>query len=325
MNHLPWHVHQWEIVRRLFERSRLPHAILLHGDSGLGKREFSQSLVKLLLCPDSRQQAPCGGCRVCRSIETTQTAPDLLTVSPEEPGKAIRIDQVRNINEFVTRTTHTSSLKVVRLYPTEYMLPAAANALLKTLEEPPDSTVFILISDSPGRLLATLRSRCQKIAFTLPPFEISIEWLRKQLPEADVEKALELAAGRPFAAIDLVKSGVIDVWSRIDSDLAALGAGSLSRYQFMQQREGVPIKLILLAFIRFSTTLIREQLVSQDTLKTSMRPHLGSQVKSRLSALVDFERQVRLAVRESEGASNVNQTLVLQSLVQQWMDLQNRT
>src|SRR6185436_8899752 len=133
---------------------------------------------------------------------------DTLPAEGAKPEKAkslvIKIDQVRAVADFVSLTTHRAGFRVLVVRPAEAMQPAAANALLKTLEEPPPSTIIALVSDRPSRLLATIRSRCRQLALPMPARDAALAWLKAQ-GIANAETALAIAGGAPLLAVDLAQ------------------------------------------------------------------------------------------------------------------------
>ena len=201
---LPWHGPQWQQLARTREADRLPHALLLHGPAGVGKRAFAEVFAAALLCQrPTAAHAACGECRGCR-LFLAGSHPDTLRVQAEAPGKPIKVDQVRALCAFLDRTTEFGGAKVVRLEAAERMNTNAANSLLKTLEEPTPGSVLLLISTHPTRLPATVRSRCQQLAFQRPDSATALPWLEAQLADAgDPALLLQLAQNAPLAALAL--------------------------------------------------------------------------------------------------------------------------
>ena len=158
-----WHATAWQQLQTSHRQQRLPHALLLSGEAGIGKAEFAARLAASLLCeqPHVDGQA-CGTCHACQRLGA-QTHPDRFRLEPEEPGKAIKVDAVRQLIRNLSLTGHYGGYRVVTVEPAELMNTNAANAFLKTLEEPPANTLLILITASPARLPATIRSRCQPL------------------------------------------------------------------------------------------------------------------------------------------------------------------
>jgi DNA polymerase-3 subunit delta' len=222
MNLLPWNVEVWS--RLIERRAALPHAILIQGRTGLGKTQLALSLAKRLLCEVAQgAEMGCGACPSCGWFEQGNhpdfrlLQPDALGVaeagegpggrdSAEASSKQIRIDQVRDLQSFLRIGTHRGGLRVALIRPAEAMNPATANALLKSLEEPPPGTLLMLVSSDPERLLPTVRSRCQVVSIHLPERRVATEWLSSQ-GIADPDAALSFAAGAPLAAIEQAPQG----------------------------------------------------------------------------------------------------------------------
>jgi len=196
-------------------RDRLPHAILVQSGEGWGEFEFGQAVAQSLLCeePGASRQA-CGTCQACTWF-TLGNHPDFRLIVPEslapeseeggaEPGKKrsdqIRIEQVRELADFLAVGTHRAGLRVILIYPAEAMNANTQNALLKSLEEPPPATVFLLVATQPDRLLPTVRSRCVRLALPLPDSDEVLRWLREQGIEQP-ESALAAVGGAPLAAL----------------------------------------------------------------------------------------------------------------------------
>lgn len=197
---LSWQRSHWERLLQSKAAGRLPHALLCSGPAGVGKLLFAERLAQALLCtgpaPDG---SPCAGCRACR-LFTAGSHPDYIRVQPLEAGKDIRVDQIRELSTFLGYTSRTGGYKIALLEPAERMNSNAANSLLKTLEEPPSNSLLLLVSAAPAQLPATVRSRCQRLAFSLPPPEQALAWLAAQQPGADPALLLRLSAGAPLLA-----------------------------------------------------------------------------------------------------------------------------
>ena len=223
----PWQLQAWEQLQQL--QGRWPHAILLHGPKGIGKTEFAQGLAQSLLCeaPETNGQA-CGSCVSCGWFEQ-YSHPDYRRLRPEileadsaesseegaatkstakaakAPSKEIVINQVRAIADFMTLSTHRQGARVILIYPADAMNIAAANALLKSLEEPGPKTVFILVCDSIDALLPTMISRCHQFALTMPTRSQALLWLQQQ-QVATPEQFLAEQGGAPLAALAAAQS-----------------------------------------------------------------------------------------------------------------------
>lgn len=227
---LPWHDEQWARLIPLRARRRMPHALLLSGPAGVGKRCFSRRLANALLCRSASPEGACGKCRSCH-LAALDHHPDQHLVGLPENKRVIGIDQIRELIERTTLRASSASCKVAVVAPAERMTRAAANTLLKTLEEPPGDTVFVLVSSQSSRLPATIRSRCQTLSFPSPPARAARSWIEKQLPERmPVALLLELAHGAPFVALDLAERNALEGRAVLLDELASLidGSGALA-------------------------------------------------------------------------------------------------
>lgn len=221
----PWLREPWQQWARRAQMQTLPHALLLAGPAGSGKTLFAETLAAALLCQQPRPDGfACGGCTGCRMF-AAGTHADFLAVVPEEEGRAIKIDQVRAHNRFMSLTPQYGGYRLSCINPADRMTIEAANSLLKTLEEPAARTVLLLVSSRPATLQATVRSRCQRVDFRPPVRELVLPWLRAQLPTVtDHALLLELADGVPFAALQLAAGEGLARRAAWFEDLAALAA-----------------------------------------------------------------------------------------------------
>src|ERR1051325_266200 len=215
----PWHADMW--ARLTHDLSALPHALLLHGSTGLGKRAVRRRLAQSALCaaPGAQAQA-CGICVSCRRF-AVGTHPDLFPVAPIDESVIITIEQVRSIRDFAALTPHTSARKVVILEPAEAMNVNAANALLKVLEEPPAGNVLLLITAHAARLSPTIRSRCVNVPFRAPERQAASAWLSQQGVD-DASRLLAVTAA-PLRALALRQSSGLKNREQLHKDIEALG------------------------------------------------------------------------------------------------------
>ena len=238
-------------LRHVLRTSRA-HALLLHGPAGVGQFELAQLLGQAWLCENEAvpiEARPCGSCASCRLV-AARTHPDLLVVLPEalrdplgwgadaddssdertgkkKPSKEIRVEEMRRVVAFASTTSARGRGKAVVVHPAERMNAIAANAFLKTLEEPAGNARFLLGSASPATLLPTIRSRCQAIAMPIPPREIALAWLKEQGVDAP-ETLLDAAGGQPQDVLSLVEAGVdAALWRALPGRVAGGDAAAL--------------------------------------------------------------------------------------------------
>lgn len=242
---LPWlHAASKQFSQQL-SGGRQSHAMLLCGPPGLGKRELARDMSAALLCLQPGTGMPGSGnhplaCGQCRSCQLFQGGahPDFryLSFIPKENSEELRsviiVDQVRELIASMQLTNGLSPRKVALIYPAEAMNRNAANALLKTLEEPAGEVVLLLVSHDASRLSATIRSRCQAIYVRSPAPAEALDWLQKAaaVDRPNAQLALQAAAGSPLHAADLIKQGRVNEFrlllenlQHISKDMQAVG------------------------------------------------------------------------------------------------------
>lgn len=196
-----------ERLRAAVNRGSLHHALLFEGPAGVGKRRVAEWLAQLANCTFEGER-PCGCCPTCRQI-ASGAHPDVIRLEPD-PEKAtatIAVDRVREVIRTAGYHRYNSRMRFVIVDPAEALAPAAANALLKTLEEPPDGTGFILVATSTSGLLPTIRSRCQRVRFgAVPEAELVAFLVARGI--ASPEAIARLAQGCPGRALAIAEDGV---------------------------------------------------------------------------------------------------------------------
>ncbi|MEI7431116.1 MAG: DNA polymerase III subunit delta' [Betaproteobacteria bacterium] len=235
MNIIELHKEVWEQLGS--RRAQLPHALLLTGQRGIGKFELAQRFADSLLCESpTKTLEACGVCAAC-CWQAQGNHPDFRLLQPDalaeaegesaepsgkkKPSQQITIDQVRALDEFLHVGTHRHGVRIILIHPSEAMNRSTANSLLKSLEEPIASTLFILVSSESERLLPTIRSRCQSLAIAQPLVSRSEAWL-SQAGVSDAAHWLALAGGSPLLAVELATS---DERELLDALIAELSLG----------------------------------------------------------------------------------------------------
>jgi DNA polymerase-3 subunit delta' len=197
---LPWLATACETLQRARAGGRFPAALLIHEQPGSGGEWLARFAATTALC--RRDSAPCGECEDCRRSEAGMH-PDLLLVAPTEDSNYIRIEQVRELCEELALTSHGAGASVAIISPAEAMNANAANALLKTLEEPRAGATLLLVSAAPSRLPATVRSRCQRLAAAAPTRTACLAWLEEQGGRRNWEAVLDVIGNAPLAALNV--------------------------------------------------------------------------------------------------------------------------
>lgn len=248
----PWQQRVYAQASAALDAGRLGHALLFCGPARLGKRAVAERLAQRLLCQSRRPDGePCGTCRSC-VLYTSRSQKDPLeqrpdgslahpfghpahpdavfvgyawrmTPSPPRQLTQLVVEQIRDLSERLGKTAQYGGAQIAIIEPAEEMNEAASNALLKTLEEPVSGRYLWLVSAHPARLSATIRSRCQKLEFRLPPQEEALAWLRAQgHAEATAREALEAARGHPGLAHQWLQGNGLALRREVAGDLARI-------------------------------------------------------------------------------------------------------
>jgi DNA polymerase III subunit delta' len=227
----PWLVQPWRKLQARRAADRLPHALLLSTPAGFGKRSLANALQASLLCerPDAEGFA-CGRCRACGFLASGTHADAIrVTFGLRDDGKPrteIIVDQIRDLCERFAQTSSRGGWRVAIIDPADALNHNAANALLKTLEEPDPGVMMILVADDMARLPATIRSRCQRIEIAAPDRDEGVAWLVAQgVPAANAASALDLADGNPGEALSMLAPDVQRVVTALIADLGAVAEG----------------------------------------------------------------------------------------------------
>lgn len=318
-----WQTGLWQL---LAGRQEHAHAYLLHGPAGIGKRGLAERLMALLLCQHPSPEGACGACRGCQLL-AAQSHPDHYILEPDEADKAIRVDQVRDLVGFITQTAQMGGRKVVLLEPAEAMNLNAANALLKSLEEPAGNTVLLLVSHQPSRLLPTLKSRCVQQACPLPERQQSLDWLLTKLPdlsEKGREELLVLAAGSPLAALKLHGLGVLQMRAQVIDGIKQLHKHQQSPSQLAEGWNALPLPLLFDWFCQWAHLILRYQMAGDTEalgaadMQKVVQYLAQKSTPAKVLALQDWMLAHRQKVL---GKANLNRVLLLEALLVQWASL----
>ncbi|MCU7845791.1 MAG: DNA polymerase III subunit delta' [Candidatus Thiodiazotropha sp. (ex Monitilora ramsayi)] len=318
---LPWQEDQWHRLQQARRQGRLPHALLLCGPRGVGKEAFALAFTQTVLCPESDEAGrPCGSCRHCHLLHSG-SHPDFQRVVPEEESKSgeIKIEAIRNLTAGAALTAQSGGHKVVLIQPAHRMNTAAANSLLKTLEEPTGDTLIILLTDQPARLLPTIRSRCQQVLFQIPPYEISLSWLEGKVEHADGDTLLSLASGAPLLALNLDDGELLATRQRMLKQFLSLGMRREDPVAIAQDWTGFDGRLLMdwlagwvIDLLRLKTAQQPPQLFNRDQAQAlhSLADKINSGVLHRYLGSV-YEARARID-------SNLNPQMVLEQLLIEW-------
>ncbi len=318
-----WHEEAYARLLQAHAQGRMPHALLLTGPPGVGKAAFAQRLSHALLCENlSPEGEACQQCRQCLLLKANNH-PDYRWVTPEEGKKQISIDAIRHLVAGNTLSVNTNSYRIFILNPAEAMGIGAANALLKTLEEPIDGTLMVLISARTDLLPVTIRSRCQLVKLPLPNQSQGIEWIQNNVSASasEIEQALRLAQGAPLRAVDLINEGELAHHNQLLNDFIAIGQGKSAVVQvaesWLKDKDLAQLSNHIASWL---STLVRQKSCTSSV--EDAFPLLQS-----LSEQVDLKLVYRLLDKlhelERMSANNLNPQLALESILLDWSRLAN--
>ncbi|MEZ4265060.1 MAG: DNA polymerase III subunit delta' C-terminal domain-containing protein [Myxococcota bacterium] len=312
------------------------HALLFAGPDGVGKRRVALSFIALVGCTGDaprdaagRRLDGCGSCRWCRHIHAyatganAQPPPDLIVLAPEGTSRAVKIEPVRELLRVVPFPPIEAAYRYVLIDPAEALTVEAGNALLKTLEEPPSRTRFILVSSQPDALLITIRSRCQRVGFgRLREAEVSSALLNLGTAEgADVARVAPLSDGSVGAALRLIEDPVMqkrdELLARLVAASGSAGAAFELAATFLEDKSALPTVFEVLRRVFRDALLVRESAAATMGLS---HPHLLESVVRPLAERFGTEALLhRIAlVDETERGilrRNINPQLSLERLL----------
>lgn len=322
---LPWQEEHWARLVTSRHDARLPHAMLIRGPTGLGKAAFAQRLAAALVCATPNVEGDaCGECAQCHQ-RRAGSHPDLHVLEPEAPGRPIKIDAVRGLTARSALAAQPAGFRVFIICPADAMNRAAANALLKTLEEPTPRTVLLLVSAHPDRLPGTIRSRCQSLTFRLPSASIGQDWLQQQLPgdsSERLEALLAMAGGAPLRALQAREEDWDAEGARLLDELVVLKQRKINPLQLVEKWEERSLTNITTGLKRLLSDLVRcaTGLHESPLYHGSMRTELQS-----LSEGIDLQQIFRfvdlLWDAERSMSNNANPQMTLENLVNCWLKI----
>lgn len=310
-NILPWHQQAWTRLQEQIREDRLPHAILLQGLAGSGRKHFTDALCAHLIC-ESAQQKPCGSCSQCL-LYRSGNYPDLLVVEPAEDSRYIKIDQIRQALEFTRQTANQlGAIKLLVLRPAEAINLAAANSLLKTLEEPPGKILIVLVAEPGKTLLPTIRSRCQVVALNSASETQAIDWMRQNSSASveDLRAALTLTPGCPMAALALVEQGVMTWRAELQTHLQTLAAGGMTT--------------TALAKIASTQPALRAIHFMEECSANDSRRFAQSGRMQDLRSELEFQKKLVPLKTQLGGSANPNELMALEYVFAEYVALLNQ-
>jgi len=318
----PWTHSQWHSLMQRAADDHLPHALIFSGLDGLGKLKTATAFAQFLLCDSPVHDLGCNQCRSCVQFNAT-THPDFTLIEPEETGKQIKIDQIRGLVNSFSLARHYNSYRIAIISPADAMNQSSANSLLKSLEEPPEHTLIILVTAKLSVIPATIKSRCQQIKFAPPGHDMALTWLNNQQIENEynVNTLLAVANGAPLKALNYVNSEQLKLREMMFTLFYTIGSGKQSPLSVENQQLKHGITEPIQHLYSWISDLIKMKL--QRTQSITNADKLDQLQK--LSSKVELERlflyldQIIVALRLQQAP--LNSQMVMDELMLEWQQI----
>lgn len=312
----PWQLDVWQSLHQQNQLQRLPHALLVVGEAGIGKQHFVDAFVAQLMC-FKKQEMACGECKSCQLL-MAGSHPAYIDIAVEEKSSIIKVDQIRLLVDFVAKTIQIGDVKIAVIHTAECMNTNAANSLLKSLEEPSNNTHIILLTHAPHRLLPTIRSRCRTIEMPKPNIAEADKWLATFITDESARQQLMLLANNnPLLAMQYADKEVVNIFADIIRQLVELTTSSSLTLQAGKIEKAIDIRL----WLSLQQTLL-SQLIRSSMNVISLPANL--QWFSVLLTHQNFQKHafkmlddIQQAIKEVQH-NNPNISLLIESLLIRW-------
>lgn len=314
ISYYPWQAASWSALIEQAARNRLAHAYLLIGPEGTGRLGFARYLAQWLFCESVDKTQTKEACQQCRSCQLwlSSNHPDFFEVTPELPSKIIKVDAIRALSSRINQTSNQAgSKRVIIIHPAEAMATAAANALLKSLEEPPEGVVFLLVANVDASLLPTVRSRCQPVNLPLPDADAAMDYLKSASTTEDhevLQVALKLAANRPMRALAMADAGVSAWFSTIQTLISQMEAGKTLSMEVAKQCEQQPSQYAIPLLQQLVLDKVRHRAKASDHSQYQAHSMVWQKVYQALAA----------AQQELASTANINPLMTYEYLFTLW-------
>jgi DNA polymerase III subunit delta' len=318
---LPWQKNIWQNL--LASRAaNFPHALLIHGPKGSGKNQFALSLAQTLLC-EANQNDACGECSGCQ-LFVADNHPDFLLVKAEDENKPIKIEQIRNLIEFALTTSTRNRFKIALISSAHNMNHAAANALLKTLEEPPPRILIILTSDHPNLIPLTIKSRCQKLFLAAPSLKDLNDWLSDQQKKtADQPLALitALSGHSPFKVLEFLEGDELNNYQELLNKFLLLTKKSLEPLTFAHECQKINLEKLLNYLFFWITDLLKVKLKMENNLINQEKIEEFKNIIQQISLDNLLSYLEKILSFKALLSNNLNQQLLLEKIWIEWVSI----
>jgi len=322
MTPYPWQLETWALLEQRLASDQFPHAMLFTGPEGVGKLHFALAFMHRLFCHNIQPTGACGKCNACHLLKTGNHPDEYRIASPEDKNN-ISVEQVRKLIRYASLKPHSAPKKIAIIERAELMNHNAANSLLKTLEEPPESCLLILITHRPDQLLATLRSRCQLQHFITPPKTTALTWLKPKLAHSDqAEKLLALASGAPLQAMFYADHNLLVQRETLFLSLQALMEGKKHPVEVAALWWKMDLTITLHCMTSWLIDMIRLHVDSQPPvlanpdMLSDLLPMSQQSSLPKMLSIYDYINHIPTLRK-----SNINGQLILEEMLVKWTSL----
>ncbi|NOQ15399.1 MAG: DNA polymerase III subunit delta' [Methyloprofundus sp.] len=314
----PWQDSYWRHLVAYVKQQRIPQALLINGVAGLGKQQLALHFAQYLICLERQEDVACGHCESCK-LFMANTHPDFILLAPEEPGKAIGIDSVRQLLKKLALKPQYSGYRVVLIKPAEKMNVNSANAFLKCLEEPPERSVFLLLTEQMQQLPATIISRCQKLLLAPPETSNASLWLQEQGVTEQQKLLLNLAQGAPLQALVYAEENLLEQYQACFTDWQNILLRNTCPVSLAEKWHKLPATLLLRWLISWTEDIIKCHFSVEASLLTNedLGKHLHVLAK-RLDLKLLFEFYKLLLKASDRFHTQLNKQLLFEEILITW-------
>ncbi len=309
-----WLQPSWQQLSDYQQAQKIPHALIINGDSGIGKKILIERFIRKLMCNNPLADHACGHCKNCHLL-TASNHPDYFYVSSEQEGGMIKIDQIRELSVQLHQTAHISSYRIAVISPADKLNTAAANALLKTLEEPGKNTLLFLLTNHLEKLPITIRSRCQTLFCHAPTKTQLKEWLNNESVNEDI---LAITSHAPFLTRTYLQQGIATWLTQVKTLLLGLWQQQHAINQVAKQLLfNDNLALLVNLFMYWVTHAITAQLTakqSEDTIITQLMQYDIKQLFNLYDELLRTKKilTTNVAINPVSQVENILYCLIIQ-------------
>ncbi len=323
----PWLQPGWAQLSHYIDQQRIPQALLITGTQGMAKRQLAECFAQSLMCSEVRDDGSfCGECHSCH-LFSAGTHPDYFLLEADDDSQVIKIDSIRKLLAKLVLKPQFEAQRMVLIDPADAFNTSSANAFLKFLEEPSERTRFVLLTDKPYKLPATIRSRCQKIMLQAASHGQLQDWLQEQGIDNNVDLLLRLSKGSPLLARELGEQTVIDFRKTSFKHWLSIAQGKTSVVTVAEQWQSLPMKemeRLLLWMIGWVMDNIKlsyggqHNLVNID-LVTDLQEYADKLDLQELYKFYDF-----LLLSRQRLETQLNKQLLFEDILIQWQAVNGR-